>query len=128
MNEQNDIIPPPRGRRPNPTPVPVRRAMSDVGTHLSTWRRLRRLTQAQVAERAQISLSTLVALEEGTGGTRLENLLRVARVLGTMDSLVTALDPYETDVGRLRSDEHLPARVRTPRAPRSSPGAEGTPG
>jgi len=101
--------------------------MNDVGAHLSTWRRLRRLTQAQVAERAQISLSTLVALEEGTGGTRLENLLRVARVLGTMDALVTALDPYETDVGRLRSDEQLPARVRTPRAPRS-PGTEGTPG
>jgi hypothetical protein len=25
---------------------------------------------------------------------------------------VRAIDPYETDVGRMRADEHLPQRVR----------------
>jgi hypothetical protein len=41
----------------------------------------------------------------------MENLLRVARVLGVLDNLVAALDPYATDLGRLRSQEALPKRV-----------------
>ena len=41
-----------------------------------------------------------------------ENLLRVLRTIGIMDSVVNAADPYETDVGRLRMDEILPKRVR----------------
>jgi hypothetical protein len=50
-------------------------------------------------------------LENGEGAS-LENVLRVARALGVLDSLVAALDPYATDVGRLRSEEALPERVR----------------
>jgi hypothetical protein len=36
----------------------------------------------------------------------------VLRALGLMDALPRALDPYESDVGRLRADEQLPQRVR----------------
>lgn len=93
-------------------PSPVRRALRGVGDDLSTWRKLRGLTQAQLADRAGISRDTLVRLERGDGGVSMEKLLRVLRVLGILDSLSTALDPYETDVGRLRSDERLPQRVR----------------
>lgn len=103
-------------RRPSPTPAAVRRASRDVGSHLATWRRLRGLTAAQVADRAGISRPTLSSLEAGTGGTSLENVLRVARALGIMEELVTAVDPYESDVGRLRSEERLPQRVRPDRA------------
>jgi len=42
----------------------------------------------------------------------IENLLRVLRALGILDTLPRALDPYETDLGRLRADEQLPRRVR----------------
>jgi hypothetical protein len=41
-----------------------------------------------------------------------ENLLRILRALGILDALPRALDPYETDIGRLRSEEQLPQRVR----------------
>jgi hypothetical protein len=58
-------------------------------------------------------------LENGDGAS-LENVLRVARALGVLDSLVTALDPYATDVGRLRSQEALPERVRPPRPGRTA--------
>ena len=34
------------------------------------------------------------------------------RIIGIMDSVVAAADPYRTDVGRLRMDEILPKRVR----------------
>jgi transcriptional regulator with XRE-family HTH domain len=90
--------------------------LRQVGEHLATWRRLRDLTAAEVADRAGVGVSTVLRLERGQGAT-LENLLRVARALGVLDSLATALDPYATDVGRLRADEALPQRVRHRRAP-----------
>jgi hypothetical protein len=55
-------------------------------------------------------------VEGGDGGT-LENVMRIARALGVLDQLVAALDPYATDVGRLRADELLPRRVRSRAVP-----------
>lgn len=101
---------------PSTTPVAVVHAQRRMGEDLATWRRLRRLTAAQVADRAGISRYTVMRLESGEGAT-MENLLRVARALGVLDSLTTALDPYRTDVGRMRSEEALPERVRHPRSP-----------
>jgi transcriptional regulator with XRE-family HTH domain len=100
-----------------PLPAPVRRAMSELGEDLATWRRLRSLTVAQVAERANVARGVIVKLEAGAG-TTVESLLRVARALGVLDSLASSLDPYRTDVGRLRSEEVLPRRVRH-RAPKT---------
>ena len=92
----------------------VVRAMSDIGEDLRIWRKLRRLTIDQVADRAGVDRKTVMGLEAGRNPT-LESLLRVARALGVIDDLVASLDPYSTDVGRLRSDEALPERVRSPR-------------
>lgn len=60
---------------------------------------------------AGIGRSTVLRLEAGHGAS-LENVLRVVRALGVLDQLTGSLDPYSTDVGRLRADEALPARVR----------------
>lgn len=109
-----------------PTPLPVRRALRTIGTQLATWRRLRRLTAAQVADRAGVARSTVVALETGHGAT-LENTLRVARALGVLDLIAQAADPYETDLGRARAAEDLPQRVRTGPARRATNGRRGTP-
>ena len=84
-----------------------------LGEHVSTWRKLNRLTAAQVAERANVPRLTLRAVEQGKGTVSTENLLRVLRIVGIMDKVVAAADPYETDVGRLRMDEVLPKRVRS---------------
>ena len=91
------------------------RSLARIGEDLSAWRRLRRLTLAEVADRAGVGISTVQRLESGEGAS-LENLLRVARALGLLDELASALDPYETDVGRLRADEALPIRVRHSKA------------
>ncbi len=93
------------------TPIAVASGQRRMGEDLATWRKLRRLTAAQVADRAGISRYTVMRLENGEG-TTMENLLRVARALGVLELLVVALDPYSTDVGRLRSEEALPERVR----------------
>jgi transcriptional regulator with XRE-family HTH domain len=96
----------------NDPPAPIVRVLRGVADDLTTWRKLRGLTQAQLADRAGVSRDTLARLERGDGGVSMEKLLRVLRVLGILDSLSAALDPYATDVGRLRSDERLPQRVR----------------
>jgi transcriptional regulator with XRE-family HTH domain len=101
------------------TPIAVAGGQRRIGEQLATWRRLRRLTAAQVADRAGLSRHTVMRLENGEGAS-LENVLRVARALGVLDSLVEALDPYATDVGRLRSQEALPQRVRPSRLERQA--------
>jgi transcriptional regulator with XRE-family HTH domain len=95
-----------------PIPPAIRRANRLVGEDIARWRKLRGLTQAQVADRSGVSRDTLTRLEGGDGGVSLENVLKVLRGLGILDVLTTALDPYESDVGRLRSDQELPRRVR----------------
>jgi transcriptional regulator with XRE-family HTH domain len=79
---------------------------------VSTWRKLRGLTQVQLADRAGVGLNTLRRLESGDGSVTLENTLRILRALGILGDVSRALDPYESDIGRLRSDERLPKRIR----------------
>jgi transcriptional regulator with XRE-family HTH domain len=95
-----------------PTPPPVRRASRDIGESLAAWRRLRGLTEAQVADRAGVSRATVQRLSRDPASVSVENLLRVARALGVMDEIVRSLDPMSTDVGRMRAEERLPKRVR----------------
>ena len=101
-----------RERRIKRVPPAIRRTNRRLAEDLTAWRKLRGLTQAQLADRSGISRATLARLESGDGGITLESLLRVLRALGILDNLTKALDPYESDVGRLRSGEELPQRVR----------------
>jgi transcriptional regulator with XRE-family HTH domain len=98
--------------RERQTPLAVRRAERALAEHIATWRKLRGLTQTQLADRANISRDTLARLEGGEGTISVENLLLILRALGILDSLPRALDPLSSDVGRLRSEEALPQRVR----------------
>jgi transcriptional regulator with XRE-family HTH domain len=95
-----------------PTPLPVKRALRELGSHLQTWRKLRGLTQAQLADRAGVSRRTVIRVERGDGAVSLEIALRVLHALGVLEGLTRAVDPYESDLGRLRAGDHLPQRVR----------------
>jgi transcriptional regulator with XRE-family HTH domain len=102
-------------KQPFPPPIPVVRALRTIGENFAVWRKLRGLTEEQVADRAGVSRGTVRRPESGTRSVSLENMLRIARALGVLDEITGALDPYSTDVGRLRSEERLPQRVRTRR-------------
>lgn len=54
-------------------------------------------------------------LEAADGGVSAENLLRILRALGIQDLVTEALDPMQSDLGRLRAGEDLPERVRPKR-------------
>ncbi len=94
------------------TPIAVSRALRQLGEHVATWRKLQGLSTAILAERAGMARGTLRSIEHGGGTASSESLLRVLRVLGVMDRVIDAADPYTTDVGKLRADEALPNRVR----------------
>jgi transcriptional regulator with XRE-family HTH domain len=96
----------------NSTPLAVRRAMRNLADSIATWRKLRGLTQAQLAKRADVSRGVIRRIEAADGGVGVENLLRILRALGIHDLLAEALDPLASDIGRLRSDQELPRRVR----------------
>jgi transcriptional regulator with XRE-family HTH domain len=96
----------------SPAPLPVRRALRATGDHLQAWRKLRGLTQNQLADRAGIDRKSLMRVERGDGKVSLEITMRVLHALGVLDGVPRAIDPYETDIGRLRADERLPQRVR----------------
>lgn len=93
-------------------PLAVARALRAIGDHVVVWRKFRGLTQAQLADRADVSRGTLQRLERGDGAISLENTLRILRGLGVLEGVARSLDPYESEVGRLRAEEHLPERVR----------------
>jgi transcriptional regulator with XRE-family HTH domain len=93
-------------------PARTRLGAKAIGEYLTTWRKLQHLTAQQVAERADISRGTLRRLENGETSVGFDVVLQVARVLGLLDRMIEAFDPYETDLGRARADEILPQRVR----------------
>lgn len=93
------------------TPIPVKRSMRAIGENLANQRKLLGLTAKMVAERAGTTPPTISKLENGDG-TTMEIMLRVMRVLGLMDAVVSATDPFTTERGRLLVDEKLPERVR----------------
>lgn len=99
-------------RKASPTPSSALRALHAVGDHVATWRKLRGLTQSQLADRANVGRGTVARLEKGEGGVSLDSVVRILRSLGVLESFLRGLDPYESDVGRLRSDQQLPQRVR----------------
>lgn len=69
------------------------------------------LVEPRTVQRAGTSVITLRKIEQGQP-VRSDILLTVIKVLGMLDRVVDATDPYQTDVGRLRANEQLPQRVR----------------
>lgn len=95
-----------------PSPARIHRAAALLGEHVVTWRKLNGLTAEQVSQRAGISRPTLHKVEKGDPTVTMETFLNVLRALGRLDTVVEALDPYETEFGRARADQMLPKRVR----------------
>lgn len=90
----------------------VRRRLGDVGDSVRRWRLMQALKAEELAERAGISRSTLQKLERGDPGVSIGAVLSVMQALGQLDHVVAAFDPLSTDLGRLRSAESLPDRIR----------------
>lgn len=102
-----------------PLPLPALRALQKLARDLSLARRRRRLSQAALAERSGVSLSTIRRLENGDTGCSLEHLARILQVLGEVERLEGLIDSGVDAVGLLLMDEELPKKIR----PRKTSGA-----
>ena len=91
----------------------VKLAAKQIGENLATWRKLDNLTSQQLADKAAVSRATISRLENGDPKVSFETFLNVCRALSSLDAVVEATDPYETDYGRVRADQVLPQRVRS---------------
>lgn len=101
-------------------PRPVDRALHRLGQDISTARRMRRLSQEDLAQRIGTSLSTVRRMEDGYPGTALHTFLRALQVLGRLDAVVKVMAMENDVLGMELVREQLPQRVRTSRG--SKPG------
>lgn len=95
-----------------PTPARTKIAAQDIANSISTWRKLLGMTAQQLADKANVSRGTISRLEKGDPSVSFETVLGVSSALGITERLIDAFDPYETDFGRIRSEQKLPQRVR----------------
>jgi len=84
---------PPR-RSPKHTPVLVKSSLERLGKRLILARRLREMTQEQLASLSDVSPSTLRSLEEGADGVSIGNLLKVLQGLHLLGQVDDVLDPH----------------------------------
>ena len=83
-------------------------AITVLGRQISSERLLHRWTQANLAERAGISVGTLIAIEKGAANTSIGTVFEVASLLGI--PLVGANEPSARDLINTRL-ALLPGRV-----------------
>ncbi len=112
-------------------PRPVERALHRLGQDISTARRVRRLSQEDLAQRIGTSLSTVRRMEDGYPGTALHTFLRALQVLGRLEAVVKVMAMENDVLGMELVREQLPQRVRTsrgskPRVDRPATGKEST--
>lgn len=99
----------------NPTamPPPVARALRKLGHDLSVARRMRRMTQQDLAQRMDTSVSTVRRMEDGNPGTALHTFLRALHVLGRLEDMVRIMALDQDALGLELTQEQLPQRVRS---------------
>lgn len=95
-------------------PIPVIKALHQIGQDINDARRRRRISIALMAERANISRTTLGKIEKGDSTVSMGGYASVLFVLGMLDRLKDLLDSVHDLVGRRLEDEKLPQRIRIP--------------
>jgi DNA-binding XRE family transcriptional regulator len=93
-------------------PAPVLKTLSKLGQDISDARRRRRITMKLMAERAEISRTTVGKIEKGDPTTSISGYASVLFVLGMIERLGDMADAAHDLTGRHLEEEKLPKRVR----------------
>lgn len=97
------------------TNLPVDRALKALGQNIELARRRRGMSQADLASRMGVSVSTVRRLEDGNSGTALVYLGSALQVFGELEKLRLLLDTPTDSVGLALMDAELPTRVHSKR-------------
>jgi transcriptional regulator with XRE-family HTH domain len=92
-------------------PLPVRRALGQLGGDLALARRRRRISTQSMADRLQISTATLRRLERGDPSLSVGTLAKALLVLNALERFSGLLDTGADDLGLQLMDEALPKRI-----------------
>ncbi len=93
----------------------VDRALKALGQSIELARRRRGMSQADLASRMAVSVSTVRRLEDGHSGTALTYLGSALQVFGELDKLRLLLDSPTDSVGLALMDAERPTRIYSKR-------------
>ncbi len=93
-------------------PIPVKKAMAQLGVDLKDARIKRSLTMSLIEERAGITHVTLTKVEKGDQTVSMGIYAKVMFVLGLIDNLYDLANPDKDELGKHFDRENLPKRVR----------------
>ncbi len=99
-------------------PLPVKRALRKLGSDMVDARKRRRISTMTMAQRAMISRTTLVKVENGDPGVSIGIFASVLFVLGMTDRLADIADASHDRTGLDLESENLPKRISSPRRAR----------
>lgn len=103
----------------NRLPLPVFRAIKQVGENISLARRARGWSQEDFALRLDVSPSTVRRLEGGFQGAALHTFLRALHLLGLLDELVRLTSAENDKLGVTLLQNQLPKHIHSKRNARS---------
>lgn len=95
-----------------PLPLPVKRALSKLGSDIKEARLRRRISTVTMAERAFITRTTLGKAENGDPTVSMGTYAILLYVLGISDRLLEVADVTQDDVGLQLEQARLPKRIR----------------
>ena len=94
-------------------PIPVRRALSKLGSDIRVARLRRRIPVAIMAQRALVGRITLSKLERGDPNVAMGTYATVLFILGMSERLADIADIRFDPLGMSLDEERLPKRIRT---------------
>lgn len=98
-------------RTRSPIPLPVHRALKQLGTDISNARKRRRIQTTVMADRLQISRPTLRKLEQGDPAVGIGSYATALYVLGLVDRIARLASIENDPIGLHLSQEDLPQRI-----------------
>lgn len=94
-------------------PIPVRSALSKLGSDIRVARLRRRIPVAVMAQRALVGRITLSKLERGDPNVAMGTYATVLFILGMSERLAEVADIRFDELGMSLDEERLPKRIRT---------------
>ncbi len=98
-----------------PLPLPVKRALTKLGSDIRAARLRRRIPTTLMAQRAFVTRTTLGKVEKGDPGVSLGIYATVLFILGMASRIEELADPRNDALGLQLDEERLPKRVGSPR-------------
>ena len=99
-------------------PLPVQRTLKKLGSDLADARKRRRISTSTMAQRAMISRTTLVKVENGDPGVSIGVLATVLFILGMTNRFGDIADASHDRLGLDLENENLPKRISSSRKPK----------